>query len=502
LISQEALTLLARIFCGDSPGYFSYKSGPQLVSFFNGKFNQSDRYGQGFPSRWIYVHDKLLDFIKRGIFDSFLDIVLSNAYLMNDLQLTKIKAAEHSKKIYDEFNRILKKDLYSITQVNGKYRLVEENTDLEYVGSGGFAIVHRRKSTNIVQKKLKDEFISDAGIRSRFKREYYITKSLQDVRGVITVYSFDENDFCYTMEAADITLEEFIKQNSLNDDIRIKCIRQILNVMIEVHNRNIIHRDISPNNIFIIGPEVKIADFGIGKDLNSDASHKTMHTEAFGQLSYCAPEQIQMLKNAEKPSDVYSLGKVINFIMTKNPNISNHIFRAVTEKATSNNAENRFDDASKLSMALEKSIRFHESKINETAINDKIARGKFDSDIENYIYELSGDKISQYLIENKSGFFEILLIFMKCDERHAKHVIENIARTFSDECRGSFAANDVFAKLAFEVILGEFAIYVKEHAARILQYIAKVVNRYYAQHLIEDLKRKGIEPILEEILDS
>ena len=41
---------------------------------------------------------------------------------------------------------------------------------------------------------------------------------------------------------------------------------------------------------------------------------------------------------------------------------------------------------------------------------------------------------------------------------------------------------------------------VKERAAKILRYIAYTVNRFFAQHLIESLQTKGIEPMLEEIL--
>lgn len=101
--------------------------------------------------------------------------------------------------------------------------------------------------------------------------------------------------------------------NDLPEITKINCIRQILHVMTEVHNQDIIHRDLSDNNIFIISGVLKIADFGLGKDLNVFTSHQTVHTNAMGQYFYCAPEQFMMLKDADKRSDVYSLGRVINF---------------------------------------------------------------------------------------------------------------------------------------------------------------------------------------------
>ncbi|WP_153051610.1 protein kinase domain-containing protein, partial [Streptococcus suis] len=96
-----------------------------------------------------------------------------------------------------------------------------------------------------------------------------------------------------------------------------------------------LHRDLSPTNIFKVKGVIKIADFGLGKNLNTLTSHQTMDTASFGQLFYCAPEQLTLLKDADKRSDVYSLGRIINFIMTETPTDYNHYLRSVCEKATS-----------------------------------------------------------------------------------------------------------------------------------------------------------------------
>ena len=47
-INLEFLEILAKIFCGDEEELFLYKSGPQLVSFFNNYFDYQDEYGRGF----------------------------------------------------------------------------------------------------------------------------------------------------------------------------------------------------------------------------------------------------------------------------------------------------------------------------------------------------------------------------------------------------------------------------------------------------------------------
>lgn len=502
LISEDTLTEISHMICGDIEGFFSYKSGSRLVKFFNTYFNHKDAYGQGFPSRWSYVYDKLAIMLNNGTFDSFLNLIFSKEFLMRDMDFTQVQAVEHTQVLFDEFNRILKRDLCLLTRANGKYHLCRENDDLVLIGSGGFANVYKQKSTSRIVKKLKEDYLTDKGIRSRFKREFNITHSLQDAHGIIEIYSFDESSCSYTMEAAETTLERYIKESSLTDDIRINCIRQILYIMTEVHKRDIIHRDISPNNIFVIRGMLKIADFGLGKDLNIFTSHQTMHTNAVGQYYYCAPEQFMLLKDGDKRSDVYSLGRVINFIMTRNPIDSHHMFRSVTEKATNSDAAYRYADAEQLSSYLEKSIVFHQNKETEKVVYEKIRHNVFDDDIESFIYELTSEKISQNLLEEVSGFSSSLLQFMKCDETHAQHIIQSIDSTFRDVCGRSFKAYDPFASFAYKVLSNDFSFVIKEIAANILRYVASDVNRFSAQGMVEELKKKGLEPLLEDILNS
>ncbi len=63
MISENSLRQISHIFCGDTGGLYSYKSGPKLISFFNQHFQANDQYAQGFPSRWVYVYDKLDCFV-------------------------------------------------------------------------------------------------------------------------------------------------------------------------------------------------------------------------------------------------------------------------------------------------------------------------------------------------------------------------------------------------------------------------------------------------------
>ena len=500
MISENSLKEIAHIFCGDIEDLYAYKTGSQLVAFFNHYYNLNEKYGAGFPSRWIYVYDKLFQLIKLNRLDGFLDIILSKEYLISEQSLSQVEAAEKSEKIWKKFNDIVHQDIMLITRKDGKYHIIGENEDLELIGNGGFANVYFQKSSGKIIKKLKDDFLTDQGIKSRLKREYNITKSLQDMRGIIKVFSLDEGSCSYSMERAEMTLEKFILDNNLPEETKINCIRQILFVMKEVHERDIIHRDISANNIFIVSGVIKMADFGLGKDLKVFTSHQTLHTKAIGQFYYCAPEQFMMLKDADKRSDVYSLGRVINFIMTGNPTNSHHIFRSVAEKASNSDAAYRYADAGQLAHYFEKAVMYNEQAENRQRIEDKIKRNFFDDEIENYIYNLSAVDITQKLRGVKDGFSSALLRFMDIDSQHAQYIIQSIDNSYQSVCGRSYESYDVYASFSYEVLQRNYEFVVKEIAANILRYVAWDVNRFNAQHMVKSLVSSGIDPMLEDIL--
>lgn len=502
MLSENSLKQISHIFCGDTEGYYVYKSGPKLVVFFNRYFQGNDIYGQGFPSRWAYVYNKLVDLINKNRFDSFLKIILSTSYLISENEFTVVEAAEKSQEIFKEFNRILKSDQCQITKRGDEYHLVKENEDLEYVGSGGFAVVFLQKSTGLIVKRLKDDFLTDRGIRSRFKREFNITKELQGTFGIIDVYTFDDGNMSYTMEKAETTLEQYIVENSLPEKNKINCIRQILHVMTEVHEKDIIHRDLSPNNVFIISGMIKIADFGLGKDLNVFTSHQTLHTNAVGQYSYCAPEQFMLLKDGDKRSDVYSLGRLINFIMTKDPRNSHHIFRNISEKATNSDASYRYADAKQLFVFFEKSIEYNKQSQNQERIDSKIKRKEFDDEIENYIYNMSGEAVTRKLQANNTGYAYAFLEFMKIDDSHAEYIIQSVDKNYQEICGRTFEAYDSYSSFARNVLIGDYSFRIKEIAANILRYVAWDVNRFNAQHMVKEIINAGVDPMLEEIIEQ
>ena len=70
------------------------------------------------------------------------------------------------------------------------------------------------------------------------------------------------------MEKADFTLANYIKESELPDESKFNILRQILHTISLVHKRGILHWDLSPTNIFFINGIIKVADLGLGKNIN------------------------------------------------------------------------------------------------------------------------------------------------------------------------------------------------------------------------------------------
>lgn len=498
MISENSLRMIADLFIGDIEGYYSYKPGSKLVSFFNEKFGFEHVYQSGFPSRWAYVVENLKYLWNVGQFDEFLTIILSKRYVMLDGNINEISALEKITSIIDKINDELIIEGYKLNRVGDKYTLISEDSDLEFVGEGGFANVYKIKSSGLIVKKLKDDFKQIKGVRHRFKREYDITKSLSDILGIVTVYDFNSSDYSYTMERAELTLEEFISAYDHDESSKIKMIRQILYIIKSVHERNIIHRDISPNNILIFNGQLKISDFGLGKDLDMFHSHRTMRTQSLGQYHYCAPEQFMQLKEGDKRSDVYSLGSLVNFIMNKDPRNSSHFMRNPVEKAKNENPNMRFEDAGAFLLGIEKAIRYHEDGEKMKLVEQNIQKGVYDEGIENYIYSLNGQDLCKVIIRS-SKMIQIITQFISNNEKRAIELLEAVENNYSDICK-TWESYDNFASISNKVIRGNFPYVAKEISARILHTIAYDINRFNAQHLIDELIDMGIDPSLEEIL--
>ena len=502
-LSSKTTRDLAEILIGDKGEIFPYMSGPVIVDFFNETLGRSDVYQWGAaPTRWRYAEQIIIEAVATGQADRLFTGILSTNRIMTLYECSDVDALEHASKARSEMNRILKPEGFYLTENGGRIVLSKIDDDLVLIGKGGFAEAYLQKSTGLVIKKLNRELAVDPKARHRFKREFSIMQNLGDLEGVLQVYDFDDKSMTYTMERGEQTLDELLR-STLPDATRLLILKQTIETMAKIHNMDIVHRDISPSNIFVVKGHIKIADFGLGKNLDSLYSYQTTDTANYGQFFYCSPEQLIMLKDGDKRSDVFSLGRLINFALTGNPMDESHPFRSVVEKATSLEPDNRYQDASELYEGLIRREQAANDAESISRIRERAKQGIYDEDVEQWINDLTPTKMCKELIAIGGLFTKVLARFACTSDSHAAHVVDSLAYNMREACGNSFEAADPFSDLAFDIIRNNAIPFdVKERACRILSYVAYYVNRYHAQHLVEQLIEDGIDPLLEEEINK
>ncbi|MDR1467594.1 MAG: Stk1 family PASTA domain-containing Ser/Thr kinase [Oscillospiraceae bacterium] len=191
----------------------------------------------------------------------------------------------------------------------------------ELIGVGGMSMVYKAldqvEQKTVALKILKDEFLSNEDFTRRFKDESKAISILSHPN-IVKVYnvSFGDKIQYIVMEYIDgITLKEYIQNHGqIKWQKAIKFICQILKALEHAHDKDIVHRDMKPQNIMILPDKtVKVTDFGIARFTGQKS--KTMTEKTIGSVHYISPEQAKGGVVDDK-ADIYSVGAILYEIIT------------------------------------------------------------------------------------------------------------------------------------------------------------------------------------------
>ena len=164
-------------------------------------------------------------------------------------------------------------------------------------------------------KVLKSEFSEDTNFVSKFRTEAQSAAVLEHPN-IVNIYDVgSENGIHYiVMEYVEgITLKTYIeKKGQLTYKEALSIAIQVGRGIQAAHAKNIVHRDIKPQNIIIsTDGKVKVTDFGIARAV----SENTIHSDVMGSVHYASPEQARNGYVSNR-SDIYSLGIVMYEMVT------------------------------------------------------------------------------------------------------------------------------------------------------------------------------------------
>lgn len=190
-----------------------------------------------------------------------------------------------------------------------------------------YKVRHRLLDEIRVVKVLKPQVLADEEMRLRFVEEARTATRLKHPN-ICTIHDFalDADGTAYlVMEFIDgVNLADLLRaQGSPGLPLSLEITHQSLLALGYLHRRNVVHRDVAPDNLMLTHDEeskplVKLIDLGIAKEL--DQSGNLTATGTFlGKLKYASPEQFGALPPGEKidgRSDLYCLGLVLYELVT------------------------------------------------------------------------------------------------------------------------------------------------------------------------------------------
>lgn len=180
------------------------------------------------------------------------------------------------------------------------------------IGRGGMGIVYTAKDTTldriVALKILPSTLKKNPQAVKTFLREAKSAAALNHPN-IVTVYDagVEDEDYYIAMELINgLTVKEILRKNKkLSVKSVLEVLRQLLNGLSYAHKKNIVHRDLTTNNIMWSREKVvKIMDFGLAKVVRQLQSEQSI---IGGTPSFMSPEQT-LGKPIDHRTDIYSMG--------------------------------------------------------------------------------------------------------------------------------------------------------------------------------------------------
>ncbi len=253
----------------------------------------------------------------------------------------------------------------------------------------------------VILKILQDGFQERSEI-ARYKNQWNIL-SENKLKCTPTALAFDKHlssPMLVFEDCGGTSLARLLNESPLALLEGLDVAQKVARALVEIHSKNIIHKDINPSNILYDrgNGEVRVIDFGISSCLLREQAHPHTHGITEGSLPYMSPEQTgRMNRYLDYRSDFYSFGvtlyelftgrlpfeaddalRLIHFHIAKKPlpprNLTPQIPEILSDlilRLLSKNAEDRYQSAWGIVQDLQKIFR----SLRDTQKIDKFPLG-------------------------------------------------------------------------------------------------------------------------------
>ena len=199
--------------------------------------------------------------------------------------------------------------------IDGKYEIISK------IGSGGTSIVYkaRRLADNreVAIKVIRDELENIRELERHFRLEAEALNKMshRNVRRILGVGQWNDSLYMVTEYIDGKTLKEIVTNGPVPLKTAVDYALQIAAGIEHAHRKNIIHRDIKPQNIIISNDgTVKIVDFGIAR-MTSQTTRTMAGKDVVVSVHYLSPEQARS-GQVDLRTDIYSFGILLYEMFT------------------------------------------------------------------------------------------------------------------------------------------------------------------------------------------
>ena len=194
-------------------------------------------------------------------------------------------------------------------------------------------------------------------------------------KNIINVFEyFEENDTAYiVMEYLDgVTLSSFLRINTMDLNTSLDLISQVCAALKDIHSAGIVHRDVSPDNIFICtNNNIKLIDFGAARFYPDEDRQMTIILKP----GFAPPEQYESVNLQGPWTDIYALGSTLYLMVTgvKPEESTNRRIDDTLYAPAQINSEipEYISNTIMKAMAIDKHLRFHNIAEFEKALNNE-----------------------------------------------------------------------------------------------------------------------------------
>ena len=243
--------------------------------------------------------------------------------------------------------------------MNNKNLILSDRYELiRPLGQGECGSVFLVRQQSLEQYRAMKRFPKNTSAQPLFAiSEAQILKSVQHP-GIPTIYDFEEDESFYYLVEEYIqgdSLEEFLlHQQSISQNQFLYFCEQLCDIFAYLHTLRpspILYQDLKPEHIIVCGTQLKLIDFSVasfaaisGKDFNH-----------FGNVDFSAPELISG-KPVTLRSDIYSIGKIMEYMMPYLDAATNRSIYPKIQKAISADPDLRYESPQALYSALKEVI--------------------------------------------------------------------------------------------------------------------------------------------------